>query len=78
VGQARLEEPVAAYDAANISVTDSGIGMLPRIQERIFLRLGTGQIGNEVVDRGFDGARRVEGRGFIGLKLFDVSEAGLY
>jgi hypothetical protein len=25
-----------------------------------------------MVDRGFDGARRVEGLGFVGLELFDV------
>ena len=25
-----------------------------------------------MVDRSFDGARRVEGHGFIGLELFDV------
>jgi hypothetical protein len=36
------------------------------------VKLGAGQIGNEMVDRGFDGARRVEGLGFIGLELFDV------
>jgi hypothetical protein len=29
-------------------------------------------VGNEMVDRGFDGARRVEGLGFVGLELFDV------
>ena len=25
-----------------------------------------------MVDRGFDGARRVQGLGFVGLELFDV------
>jgi hypothetical protein len=39
---------------------------------RIDVKLGAGQIGNEMVDRGFDGARGVEGLGFVGLKLFDV------
>jgi hypothetical protein len=36
------------------------------------VKLGAGQIGNEMVDRGFDGARGVEGLGFIGLELFAV------
>ena len=36
------------------------------------MKLGAGQIGDEMVDRGFDGARRVEGLGFVGLELFDV------
>jgi hypothetical protein len=36
------------------------------------VKLGAGQIGNEMVDLGFDGARGVESLGFIGLELFDV------
>jgi len=36
------------------------------------VKLGAGEIGNEMVDRGFDGARGVEGLGFVGLELFDV------
>jgi hypothetical protein len=36
------------------------------------VKLGAGQIGNEMVDRGFDGARGVQGLGFVGLELFDV------
>jgi hypothetical protein len=36
------------------------------------VKLGARQIGDEMVDRGFDGARGVEGLGFVGLELFDV------
>ena len=44
----------------------------PTCTPRIDVKLGAGQIGNEMVDRGFDGARRVEGLDFVSLELFDV------